>query len=111
MCFNTTFSLRPRFGLVLGYRHYITQKILLISKVVKSETKIIILLRLSKSVTQTHPAAQLPLAVPPLLVHSLAVKHVPLRTDLYIMGKNFLDLWSISPTFYALLLHVQIPKA
>ena len=31
----------------------------------------------------TYPAAQLPLAVPPLLEHSLDVKHVPFRADLF----------------------------
>jgi hypothetical protein len=32
-----------------------------------------------------YPAAQLPLAVPPLLEHSLDVKHVPFRTELFGM--------------------------
>ncbi len=30
----------------------------------------------------TYPAAQFPLATPPLLAHSLAVKQVPLRAEL-----------------------------
>jgi hypothetical protein len=32
---------------------------------------------------QTYPAAQFPLAVPPLLEHSLEVKQVPFRTVLF----------------------------
>jgi hypothetical protein len=49
----------------------------------------------------SYPEAQLPLAVPPLLVHSLAVKHVPLRKALKVKVKmqkmqssNFLEFSS-----------------
>lgn len=43
-----------------------------------------------------YPAAQFPLADPPLLVHSLDVKQVPLRTVLkYNKNKVFQDKFSI----------------
>jgi hypothetical protein len=54
-------------------------------------TKMYVLEKLKKML-QTHPKAQFPVAVPPLLVHSLDVKQVPFKFELKCQILNRINL-------------------